>query len=58
VLVRYILENLSEAEILEIEKTPLANCSVTSWINRGGTPHLLCYNDIAHQDERGINGCV
>jgi broad specificity phosphatase PhoE len=61
VLARYILENLSEAEILEIEKTPLANCSVTSWINRNGTPHLLCYNDLSPLNEldgRGVNGCV
>jgi broad specificity phosphatase PhoE len=47
VLTRYILENLSEADILEIEKTPVANCSVTWWTTRGGAPHPVCYNDFS-----------
>jgi broad specificity phosphatase PhoE len=47
VLARYILENLSEADILEIEKTPVANCSVTWWTTRCGTPHPVCYNDFS-----------
>jgi broad specificity phosphatase PhoE len=47
VLVRYVLEGLSEADTVEIEKTPVANCSVTWWINRGGTAYSVCYNDLA-----------
>jgi broad specificity phosphatase PhoE len=47
VLVRYILENLNEADILEIEKIPIANCSVSWWINRDGVSHPVCYNDFA-----------
>jgi broad specificity phosphatase PhoE len=58
VLARYILENLSEADILEIEKTTVANCSVTWWINRGGTAHPVCYNDLASPNGHGVDGCA
>ncbi|GAB3673349.1 histidine phosphatase family protein [Actinocorallia lasiicapitis] len=44
VLLRYIVEGLSVPEILEIEKTPVGNCSMSRWID--GRAEL--YNDIAH----------
>jgi len=43
-LARYILEGLTEAEILEIEKTPIANCSMTRWEHG----RLVLYNDIPY----------
>jgi hypothetical protein len=44
VLARYILDGLTEAEVMEIEKTPVANCSITRW-ERG---RLVLYNDVSH----------
>ena len=44
VLARYILGGLTEAEVMEIEKTPIANCSITRW-ERG---RLVLYNDLGH----------
>jgi broad specificity phosphatase PhoE len=58
VLARYILENLGEADIMEIEKTPVANCSVTWWTSRGGAPHPVCYNAMASPNGHGTDGCV
>jgi broad specificity phosphatase PhoE len=58
VLIRYLLENLSEADILEIEKTPVANCSVTWWTNRGGTAHPVCYNNIPLPNGHRSDGCA
>ncbi|MGI8332366.1 histidine phosphatase family protein [Actinomadura scrupuli] len=58
VLTRYILENLTEADIMEIEKTPVANCSVTWWVSRGGSPHPVCYNDLASPNGRGADDCA
>jgi broad specificity phosphatase PhoE len=48
VLVRYILEELSEQELLEIEKDVVRNCSVTRWRFKGGIPQLIAYNDTSH----------
>lgn len=48
ILVRYILERLTEDEILEIEKTPVDNCSFTRWQVKDGRLILDAYNDTAH----------
>ncbi len=44
VLARYILEGLTEAEVMELEKTPVSNCSISRW-ERG---RLVLYNDVSH----------
>ncbi|RFU37750.1 histidine phosphatase family protein [Actinomadura logoneensis] len=51
VTTRYLVEGLTEQEVLEIEKHPIANTSMTRW--RGGGDRLtpVVYNDIAHLSE-------
>jgi broad specificity phosphatase PhoE len=48
ILARYILERLTEDEVLEIEKTSVGNCSFTRWQVRDGRLVLDAYNDTAH----------
>jgi broad specificity phosphatase PhoE len=48
ILVRYILERLTENEILEIEKTPIGNGSFTRWQVSEDRLVLDAYNDTAH----------
>ncbi|MEW2353963.1 histidine phosphatase family protein [Spirillospora sp. NPDC029432] len=48
VTTRYLVEDLSEREVLEIEKTPVANCSVSRWRQDGGRLAAVTYNDCAH----------
>ncbi|MGK5557279.1 histidine phosphatase family protein [Actinomadura kijaniata] len=48
VMTRYVVEGLSEAQILEIEKTPIGNCSVSRWRHDGGRLCPIVYNDISH----------
>ena len=48
VMTRYVVEGLSEREVLEVEKTPVANCSVTRWRNDGERLRAVSYNDCAH----------
>ncbi|MEO5876640.1 MAG: histidine phosphatase family protein [Streptosporangiaceae bacterium] len=43
-LFRYIIEGLSEAELMDLEQEPVANCSVSRW-DRG---EPVAFNDIAH----------
>lgn len=44
VLVRYIMERLTEKQILEIEKLPVANCSVSRWIDG----EQIMFNEVSH----------
>ena len=53
---RYVLEGLTEAEVLEIDAgPPLANCSITTYRrNISGVLELVSFNDVeplAHTDE-------
>ncbi|GLZ10783.1 phosphoglycerate mutase [Actinomadura sp. NBRC 104425] len=48
VMTRYIVEELSEQEIMEIEKDPIGNCSVTRWRRDGGALRPTAFNDCAH----------
>jgi broad specificity phosphatase PhoE len=53
---RYILEQLTEQELLEIERGgEVANCSLTSYVPRqaGGGLELAAYNFVAPLDEAG-----
>jgi broad specificity phosphatase PhoE len=54
VMTRYLVENLSEREVLEIEKTPVANCSVTRWRQDEGRLRAVSYNDCAHLSGAGV----
>lgn len=51
VLTRYIIERLTEHEVLEIERTPVANCSLSRWLRRDGRLRPAEYNDTAHLPE-------
>ncbi|QKW37265.1 histidine phosphatase family protein [Actinomadura sp. NAK00032] len=48
VMTRYLVEELTEAEIMRIEKEPVANASVTRWRGDGSGLQAVCYNDCAH----------
>jgi broad specificity phosphatase PhoE len=48
VMTRYLVEDLSEREVMDIEKTPVANCSVTRWRQDGERLVAVAYNDCAH----------
>jgi broad specificity phosphatase PhoE len=51
VLTRYIVERLSERELMRIERTPIGNCSFTRWVRRDGALRPAEYNDVAHLAE-------
>ncbi|MFI6516791.1 histidine phosphatase family protein [Spirillospora sp. NPDC050679] len=51
VVTRYLVERLTEHEILEIEKTPVANCSLSRWRQDGGRLRPVVYNDSGHLAE-------
>ncbi len=48
VMTRYLVEELTEQEIMEIEKEPIANASVTRWCHDGDALAAVCYNERAH----------
>ncbi|WP_131743390.1 histidine phosphatase family protein [Actinomadura roseirufa] len=48
VMTRYLVEDLSEREVLEIEKVPVGNASVTRWRHADGGLRAVSYNDSAH----------
>jgi broad specificity phosphatase PhoE len=43
-LTRYIVERLSEKEILDVERTPVKNGSVTVWVRTEGELRLAAFN--------------
>ncbi|MFD0851893.1 histidine phosphatase family protein, partial [Actinomadura adrarensis] len=55
VMTRYLVEGLSEHEVMEIEKTPVANCSVTRWRQNGDRMSAVSYNDCAHLTGAGVS---
>jgi broad specificity phosphatase PhoE len=51
-LVRYVVERMTEEEILAIDRQgDVANCSVTAYVLEDGQPTLLAYNAIDHLEE-------
>ncbi|MFI0445776.1 histidine phosphatase family protein [Actinomadura sp. 6N118] len=48
VMTRYLVERLSEQQIMEIEKEPVANCSLTRWRDEGGRLRRDSYNACDH----------
>jgi broad specificity phosphatase PhoE len=52
-LVRYVVEHMTEEEILAIDRQgDVANCSVTSYGIEDGQPVLLAYNEVDHLEEQ------
>lgn len=47
-MTRYLVEELTEKEVMAIEKEPVANASVTRWRHDGTGLAAVCYNDCAH----------
>jgi 2,3-bisphosphoglycerate-dependent phosphoglycerate mutase len=54
VLARYIVERLSEHELLDIERTLVANASVTVWSRTDGALTLETFNNVEHLDHLGV----
>ncbi|MCO6006088.1 histidine phosphatase family protein [Actinoallomurus purpureus] len=48
VLTRYIIERLSEEELLDVERTLVANGSLTIWARENGGLRLVTFNDTDH----------
>ncbi len=53
-LLRYLVERLTEADLLGFAATRLHNVSLTSWTRDGDRLCLVTYNDIAHLAEAGV----
>ena len=53
VMTRYLVEDLTEKEVMEIEREPVANASVTRWRGDGSGLRAVCYNDCAHLADAG-----
>lgn len=54
VLARYVIERLTEREVLEVERVPVANASVTMWTREGDGMRLVTYNDTGHLPGTGL----
>ena len=53
-LVRYLAEQLSEAELMEIaHATTVANCSISAWRRHDGTMRAELFNEVAHLHREG-----
>lgn len=50
VLTRYIVERLTEHEVLEIERTLVSNGSLTTWAREDGELRLVAFNSTDHLD--------
>jgi broad specificity phosphatase PhoE len=51
-LVRYVVEQLTEEEILSIDRSAdVANCSVTTYRCQDGVMRLECYNETGHLEQ-------
>jgi broad specificity phosphatase PhoE len=50
VLTRYIVERLTERELLEIERTLVPNGSLTMWARDDGELRLVAFNSTEHLD--------
>lgn len=54
VLTRYIVERLTESQLLEIERTLVPNASLTTWERRDGELRLVTSNSTDHLDGAGL----
>jgi broad specificity phosphatase PhoE len=54
VLTRYIVERLTEQQVLEIERTLVPNGSLTTWARRDGDLRLVTFSSTDHLDGAGL----
>lgn len=54
ILTRYIVEGLTEQEVLDIERTLVPNGSLTTWARRDGRLRLVTANGTGHLDDAGL----
>ncbi len=54
VMTRYLVEELTEKEVMEVEKEMVPNASVTRWRRDGQGLKAVCYNDTAHLVGAGV----
>ncbi|TML32778.1 MAG: histidine phosphatase family protein [Actinobacteria bacterium] len=52
-LLRYLIEDLTEAEVRDLSAARLHNASVTAWTRVDGRLRLATFNDITHVTEAG-----
>jgi broad specificity phosphatase PhoE len=53
-LLRYLVEELTEAEVLRFAAARLHNASLTSWTRDGDRLRLATFNDISHLADAGV----
>jgi broad specificity phosphatase PhoE len=56
ILTRYIVEGLSERQVLEIERTLVPNGSLTTWTRQDGELRLVASNVTDHLDDADLPG--
>ncbi len=52
-MTRYLVEDLTEKDVMEIERGPVANASLTRWRSDGSGLQSVCYNDCSHLTDIG-----
>jgi broad specificity phosphatase PhoE len=53
-LTRYIVERLTEQQVLQIERTLVPNGSLTMWARQDGELRLVAFNSTEHLDADGL----
>jgi broad specificity phosphatase PhoE len=53
-LTRYIVERLTEQQVLQIERTLVPNASLTMWARQDGELRLVAFNSTEHLDADGL----
>ncbi|WP_030172340.1 histidine phosphatase family protein [Spirillospora albida] len=53
VMTRYLVEELTEERLMEIEREPVGNASISRWRQGGGGLRAVCYDDRAHLASAG-----
>ncbi|HEY0541599.1 MAG TPA: histidine phosphatase family protein [Actinoallomurus sp.] len=53
-LTRYIVERLTEQQVLQIERTLVPNASLTMWARQDGELGLVAFNNTEHLDADGL----
>jgi broad specificity phosphatase PhoE len=54
ILTRYVIEELTEEQVLEIERTLVPNASLTTWTRQDGELRLITSNNTDHLDGAGL----
>jgi 2,3-bisphosphoglycerate-dependent phosphoglycerate mutase len=53
-LLRYLIEELTEEDLLGFAAARLHNASLTSWVRDGGRLRLATFNDVGHLAQAGV----